>query len=327
MWPTIVEVQTDSGPFGIHPYGLFLVLAFSAAFLLIHVRAQRVGINPDRLIGGYVAAAIGGIVGGHVLYALAVEPERIASALFSLSGFAVYGGIIGGIVGVAFFVWMSNLDPWKIADLAAPAVVLGMGVGRIGCWMAGCCHGAEASIEAGAAPLLQGLFPGGHLLLSSDGPFLTNVFYAGAGNVTRADLLDRPLYPTQIWSLVSLLILSGVLAWAWTKRRYDGQIAALTLLVEPPFRILFESYRADTRGYVVSWPVSEAVAARLPPGFSQAAADAADMGARVGITTSQGIGLAFMLGGVVIWAIRRRTTREADRPVRPTEGDLLEELT
>lgn len=67
MWPTLIQVETALGPQPVNSYGLFIVLVFSAAFLLIHARACRAGVNPDRLIIGYVSAAVGGLIGGRVL--------------------------------------------------------------------------------------------------------------------------------------------------------------------------------------------------------------------------------------------------------------------
>lgn len=329
MWPTIVEIETASGPTGIRTYGLMLVLAFSAAFAIIHFRAQRAGVDPDRLVGGYVAAAVGGMLGARILYSLALDPLEVLTnplSLFSLAGFAVYGGILGGIAGVAVFVFSARLPPWSVADLAAPGVVLGMGVGRLGCFFAGCCNGAVAPTPAAPTSLTGGLFPAGQVLVSSTAPFVTHEYYAHGGSV--ASLKDLPLYPTQLWAVVGLLSLAGFLAWQWTRRRFDGQVAAYALVLEPPMRILFESFRADSRGYVASWPASPELVAWLPPGFSQAGADLATHGTRVGVTTSQGIGLAMMAAGAAIWVVRRRTTTAtAAAPTRPADSDLVEDLT
>jgi phosphatidylglycerol---prolipoprotein diacylglyceryl transferase len=329
MWPTLVDVQTAAGPIGIHPYVIFMVLAFSSAFLVIHLLSRRIGVNPDRLIPGYIAAAVGGMIGARLLYALAVDPIRTFSnplSLFSGAGFAVYGGILGGIVGVGLFVYLAKLPFWRIADIATPGVVIGMGVGRFGCFFSGCCHGAVAPRGEHATALFADLFPGGQLWLSGVAPFVTAEFHSGAGNVVRSDLLGLPLYPTQLWSAFVLCAMAGLLVWAWTKRRFDGQIAALTLMIEPPTRILFESFRADHRGYLVSWPVSDAVAAWLPPGLAQAGSE---LGAvtTTGITTSSGIGLAMIVAGAVMWTVRRNTIRTVETPIEAGDGDLLEELT
>ena len=83
------------------------------------------------------------------------------------------------------------------------------------------------------------------------------------------------------------------------------------------------SFRADERGYFVSWEVSERVAA-LIPGMAQAGSE---LGSHIlGITTSQGLGILFMLGGLAIWALRRNTKLDTSVAKVAEEGDLLEEL-
>jgi len=72
-----------------------------------------------------------------------------------------------------------------------------------------------------------------------------------------------------------------------------------------------EAFRADERGYIVSWTVSEKMAA-LIPGMSQAGEK---LGSQImGITTSQGIGLAFMVFGFIIWMVRRNTVLDTTAP-------------
>lgn len=321
MWPTLIEVDTAVGHQAANTYGVFIVLAFSAAFLYINGRALRAGVNPDSLIAGYVSAAVGGMIGARLLYAFSVDWENTLSnpmSLLGCAGFAFYGGVLGGAAGVMLFAWGSRLPTWKLADLAAPAVVLGLGVGRMGCFFAGCCHGAIAPPVTSKVGLLPDSFTGGQIWLSSTLPFLTTEFHGGVGRIH-----DIPLYPTQLWSAATGLTLAAILGWAWTKRRFDGQIVALTLLVEPPFRMFIESFRADQRGYVLSWPVSEATAAWFPPGMSQAGEQLGS--SIIGVTTSQGIGVALMITGAVIWSIRRASELDKSTIVAG-DGDLLEEL-
>jgi phosphatidylglycerol:prolipoprotein diacylglycerol transferase len=328
MFPTIVEVQTAAGVMPVHTYGLFIVLAFSAAFLAIHLRAPQVGIVADRLIPGYVAAAVGGLSGGRLLYAFAVEPVKTFSnplSLFSCSGFAVYGGIVGGILGVGLFTFFARLPPWKVADLAAPAVVLAMGIGRWACFFAGCCHGAIAPIGPDPTGLLPAWFTGGQLWVSGVAPYLTSEVHGG---VTGYEYLNHALYPTQLWDMTGHVTLGLLLLARWYRRSFDGEAAALALLLEPPVRVFTELFRADHRGYVFTFPVSSETAAWLPPGLSAAGAEShTDL---AGVTTSQGIAVAMMTVGLVIWLARRKAGRD-DGAVAPAPsvggGDLLDELT
>ncbi|NCG22044.1 MAG: hypothetical protein GWP91_23765 [Rhodobacterales bacterium] len=298
MHPTLIE---SANGMGVHTYGLFILMAFSAAFLVAHGRAMRVGLHPMKLMPIYLAAAIGGMGGGRLLYAFAVDYERTMadpSSLFGASGFAVYGGLIGGALAVSAASVPMKIPFWKLADIAAPSVLIGMGIGRFGCFFAGCCHGALAPLGANATGLLSDdHFLHGQIWMSSTFPFISLEFYEGVGR-----LLNEPLYPTQLWASGILIGLSVLMLSLWEHRRFDGQLATLLLIIEPLFRSTIEAFRADHRGYAFSWEVSEAVATALP-GMSQAGTE---LGTSViGFTTSQFIGFGMVLLGGLIYIVRR----------------------
>jgi len=321
MWPKLYDLDGPEGNFDVNTYGLLIVLAFSAAFLLVHIRALRIGLNPDRLVGAYVSSALGGLLGGRLGYALTVDAARTFSDPFSLmscSGFMLYGGILGGVIAVGLYAVAAKIDVWKLADLAGPAILIGIAVGRLGCFFAGCCHGAVAPLGSDPIGLLPESFPG-QMWLSDRFPFLTLEFEQGVGR-----LLDVPLYPTQLWHSFGCFVLVVLLWWLWDRRRFDGQIAALTLMLEPPLRMFTEAFRADQRGYVVSWTVTPKLAAKLPPGLTQAGEHLG--GTVAGITTSQGIGVLMILAGLALYAVRRRAGVSAEEPVAAGRGDLLDEL-
>lgn len=320
MWPTLVELE---GGGGVHSYGLWVMTAFCVAFLVVHRRSLRVGLHPDRLLPVYLVAAVGGLLGGRLLYAIAVEPARTfadPASLLSFSGFAFYGGVIGGALAVMLLARVQHIPIWPLADVCAPAVVLALGIGRLGCFFAGCCHGAVAPIHQGATGLLPEGMLGGQIWVSSVFPFLTTEFHTGVGR-----LHDVPLYPTQLWSAVVGIALGSWLLKRWEGRSFDGQMTALTLILEPLFRCVIEMFRADQRGYLVQWPVSESVMQWFP-GMTQAGVQVQT--GVMGLTTSQSIGLGALLWGVVIYSQRKHTPRSPSMtpPSDPDEElfDLIE---
>jgi phosphatidylglycerol:prolipoprotein diacylglycerol transferase len=308
MYPTIYETP---GGVGIHPYGLMILLAFCAAFGLVYWRSIQIGFHPDKLIGVYIASAVGGMLGARLLYAIAVEPAKTLAnpaSIFAFSGFAMYGGLIGGALGVGAVSKALDLNTWKMADVAAPAVLLAMGIGRIGCFFAGCCHGAEMHAARFVPLLPEGLLHG-QVYFASSFPFLACRFDDG---VTAAELQHLPLYPTQLIEVLILPTLALVMSSLWHKRRFDGQIAAIALLCEPPTRILVEAFRADHRGYAFTFPVIEPLA-RLFPGMTQAGAPGSPE--VMGLTTSQFLGLLLMGLGASILVLRRNAGVAPEIPV------------
>ena len=134
--------------------------------LMVHYRAQKVGLQPDRLLPVYLVAAVGGLVGARLLYAFAVEPSKLLSdplSLFSASGFAFYGG-----VSVAASRSAVRARP-RFPHVGVGGHRRTCGGDRVGHWppwmpLAGCCHGAIAPVETPSA-LFAGGFSGGEVWL------------------------------------------------------------------------------------------------------------------------------------------------------------------
>src|SRR5262245_27495246 len=110
-----------------------LALVVPAWFMSQDLRDR--GMEPGRAIELVFAAGLGGFVGARVYYVLE-NPDR-GGGMFSGSGLVWYGGLIGGVIGVALLSWWRRLPLGVVANLAAPALALGYAIGRIGCQLAG----------------------------------------------------------------------------------------------------------------------------------------------------------------------------------------------
>ena len=131
----------------IHSYGLMLVVAFYSAYFIARWRARREGIDPERMTDILLIAAVSGIVGARVLYIIQYR-DQIKGVLdfFAIwkGGLVFYGGLILAIISLSIYVARKKLPLWKVADAAAPAIMIGLAIGRIGCFLNGCCWGERA---------------------------------------------------------------------------------------------------------------------------------------------------------------------------------------
>ena len=132
MYPTLV----DFGPFGIHAYGLMLATAFITVVFVIQYELKRRGFVPEQASVIVMAAAIGGIVGAK-LYSALLDGSLHIRELFSTTGLVWYGGLIGGCLAVTIVVLRSPNPFFATIDIVGPTVILGYGIGRIGCLLAG----------------------------------------------------------------------------------------------------------------------------------------------------------------------------------------------
>ncbi len=242
MHPTLFEFQG----LGFHTWGLMVLLGFVAACLVVGLRAPKVGIDPDKLVGFYFTLIFAALPASRLFHFLLADREIFfANPLVffdpGAGGFAFLGGVAGGVTGGALYAKIAGMPIWKLADVAAPTIMLGYAIGRTGCFFAGCCHGGSCDLPAASTLFTM---DGGALVSVGGFPWLALVFEQGVG---VGNLPGVPLYPTQLWEITIGLVLFGVLSWMWARaRRFDGQIMAALLVVYPVVRIVTELFRGDT---------------------------------------------------------------------------------
>lgn len=142
MHPLICKV----GPFAIYSYGVMLAFAFLVSSYLAKKKAQTVGISPEIIFNLAFIAFIFGIIGGRLLYVIFNFDYYIdnLSEIFKLwhGGLSWFGGLfLGSVAGI---VYINRKGPcvYKVLDVIVPFVALGQAIGRIGCFLNGCCYGA-----------------------------------------------------------------------------------------------------------------------------------------------------------------------------------------
>jgi phosphatidylglycerol---prolipoprotein diacylglyceryl transferase len=128
------------GSIPIHAFGLMVSLAFISAGVLMHRDFARKG-EPTDLAWAIVAfALVGGLLGARLNLAIEHPKAFLAapvSFLFARSGFVWYGGVAGGVIATLWPIRHWRVSWASAADTAAPALALGLAVGRIGCHLAG----------------------------------------------------------------------------------------------------------------------------------------------------------------------------------------------
>ena len=198
----------------------------------------------DRIGDITIIAALAGILGAKV-FAILEEPSGFLAdplgTFFSGSGLAFYGGLVGGYLGVTWYMRRHNIPFWPTADAVAPALIISYGLGRIGCQLAG---DGDWGIAAAAQP---------------DWWFLPDWWWAYdyPHNVSNADVaiegckwlhcnhLANPVYPTPLYEVVACLLIGGFL-WAIRKRvKIPGMIFFIYLILNGFERFWIEKIRVN----------------------------------------------------------------------------------
>lgn len=221
MYPELLKI----GRFTIYSYGFMMALGIISAILLSLYRGKKRGFNTDYIIDIALYGIIGGLIGAKLLYFITEAPYILKNPAvlkdMLTGGFVLYGAIIGGALAGLIYCRIKKISFLKHFDLMAPAIAVAQGLGRIGCFFAGCCYGKETT---GAFSIV-----------------FKNSNYA-PNNVK--------LYPTQLMSSAGDFLIAGLLLIFASKERFDGQTAGLYMILYSIGRFFIEFLRDDPRGKI-----------------------------------------------------------------------------
>ena len=137
----------------IRTYGLMLALAFLVGTWLGMREAKRLGLDEDRLVNVILIVLIASVLGARALYVLEhiQEFRREWGSVIALwqGGLTLYGGVIAGTIAGLLAAQRLGLPMWTVADALAPSLALGTGIGRVGCFLNGCCYGRPTTLPWG----------------------------------------------------------------------------------------------------------------------------------------------------------------------------------
>lgn len=141
MLPEICKI----GPFTIYSYGLMLAIAFFLCSALLRIQAKLKGFNPDIIFNLIFFAFISGIFGARLFYVIEnikfYLEEPLEVIMLQRGGLSWFGGLLFGAAAGTLYLKKKKLPADKTLDLIAPYAALGQSIGRIGCFLNGCCYG------------------------------------------------------------------------------------------------------------------------------------------------------------------------------------------
>ena len=146
MHPTFFQY----GSFKLASFGVMMVFALLAGLLIARKRAPSHGVTPDQVADVSFWLILAGIFGARLFFVLQEWKYYAAhtNELFTLQfqGLTSFGGFIVGSAVAAFVCKRKKISPLTFLDIIAPAFLIGHVIGRFGCLLNGCCHGAPAKL-------------------------------------------------------------------------------------------------------------------------------------------------------------------------------------
>jgi phosphatidylglycerol:prolipoprotein diacylglycerol transferase len=145
MFPTICRI----GPVAIHSFGVMVAIAAIICSLLMARESKRFGMSPQDVYDLVFWSFLGGIIGARIFFILLnisffmETPSEIL--MLQNGGLAWQGGLVGGALVVFLFIRYKKWPVLRTADFVAPYLALGHAIGRVGCFLNGCCYGKEVT--------------------------------------------------------------------------------------------------------------------------------------------------------------------------------------
>lgn len=222
------------GPLEIHYYGLLIALGLGLAVLYASRRCRCAGLTQDELLDGVLWITPLAIVCARLYYVAftwdAYRDNPISVLYIWNGGIAIYGSVIGAIIGVVLFCRLKKVNLAALLDLVLCSFLIGQCIGRWGNFF---------NREAFGAP---------------------TDFFLRMGLYNPATGQTEYYHPTflyeSVWNLAGFLLLNA----CYPRRRYNGQIALGYAAWYGLGRAMIEGLRMDSL-YWGSLRVSQVLAA------------------------------------------------------------------
>ena len=221
MFPILVRI----GPLTIHTYGFLVALGVGLGLTFLYVQAKKQGLDAPRIVDAGFYIILVSLLGAKLILLIGNFSyyRDYPGELLSLarSGGVFQGGLAFGVLFALWYFRRRRIPTWKVADLAGPALALGHGFGRIGCFMAGCCYGRECVAPVGV------------------------VFQSQYAHDLTGLPLGQAIYPVQLFeaglNFLNFLVLFVILR----RRTFDGQVFSFYIVNYSLIRFFTEYFRGD----------------------------------------------------------------------------------
>ena len=194
-------------------YPLIMVAAIATGALLSRTSQRTLPISRGQKVGLGIGAFCGAMIGAKLPFVIADWPGLLSGAAWFSDGKTILCGLVGGYFGVELAKWTLNIRV-KTGDSFAVPVAAAVGIGRLACYSAGCCHGTPTTLPWG-------------------------VVFENVDSVPR--------HPTQLYE-AAFHLTAAVILYVLAKRgRFQGQLIKHYIIAYMVYRFATEFIRPEAK--------------------------------------------------------------------------------
>jgi phosphatidylglycerol:prolipoprotein diacylglycerol transferase len=208
------------GSISVRWYGVMVALAVVVLILWVVWQIRRgADISYDSLLTVAIIAIPSGIIISRLLHIIDLWSFYLANPglLLGFGGLTIWGAILGATLGIWIYSRFSDFEFGYFMDLVTPGVLLAQVIGRIGCTINGCCYGKASSLPCA-------------------------VVYTNPDSYAPVGIA---VHPTQLYEIIFLLIVFGVLFWLRKRFQPEGSLFLIYLSLYSMWRLGIGFLRGD----------------------------------------------------------------------------------
>jgi phosphatidylglycerol---prolipoprotein diacylglyceryl transferase len=146
---TIDRIAIEIGPITVYWYGIIIGIGILIGLMLVMKESSKVGLDPNIFLDLLIWAIPLSILSARIYY-VSFEWENYKGNLLNIvavweGGIAIHGALIGAILTTIIYCYKKGVSFWKVADIAAPSLILAQAIGRWGNFINQEAHGTEVS--------------------------------------------------------------------------------------------------------------------------------------------------------------------------------------
>ncbi|MFA4015094.1 MAG: hypothetical protein RUDDFDWM_000167 [Candidatus Fervidibacterota bacterium] len=228
MHPVLIRI----GSFELRAYGICIALGLLVGLIWSEREFKNRGLPPDLLSTAALSVVPIGVVCARLLYVALNLGEFSSHPLSALNlrsgGLSLFGALGGGILALALICRVYNVEFWRVGDALSQGYMLAYAIGRIGCFLNGCCFGLPTKLPIGVR------------------------YYSEHG------VLMPPSHPVPLYEALGALITFILLRWVRKRESFSGKEMLIGLIFHLLIRFFNEFLRKGVSAKVALFGLTQA---------------------------------------------------------------------